>query len=106
MNFKVIQHGLINHVQLSPELLELISTLIKIERDNLTIICNELDEEIDHLYHDEIDIQVNIIFIYLNIYFNILFIYKYKLNSLRERGRGSFQNGRSFLAIQWPCNSP
>ena len=59
----VIQQ-LINHFQLSPELLELISTLIKIERDNLTIICNELDEEIDHLYDDEIDIQVNILFIY------------------------------------------
>ena len=47
-------YSMIKHVQLSPELLELISTLIKIERDNLTIICNELDEEIDHLYDDEI----------------------------------------------------
>ena len=58
---------------MSPELLELISTLIKIERDNLTIICNELDEEIDHLYDDEIDIQVKIYYLYIEYEINSLF---------------------------------
>ena len=58
---------------MSPELLELISTLIKIERDNLTIICNELDEEIDHLYDDEIDIQVKIYYLYIKYDINSLF---------------------------------